>query len=314
MDTKRLQKLLQQHYTRSTWNQVLESVFASVHFLREPAPLPVTNPHIRAFHQTGVVRLADGKNIALFEALLDEDMHLLRNRVGVRNLMTRFINEVDNHGVLVVYDQGNANYRLTFVARESGFTAQGEWAVFETASKRFTYVLGSGETSRTAAERLALLAAKKDAAGLNDVIDAFSVERLSKEFFSRYKSHYQAYVDYLTTSNYRQAAFRGDEKAVRNFVKKLLGRIVFLHFLQKKGWMGATDAAYTNGDRRFMQRFWEISGKGETFYSQHLTRLFFDALNNNQRPDDAFTMPDGSTVKIPYLNGGLFDKDRDEPD
>lgn len=314
MIQKELQSLLQHHYDRATWNHILESVFASVHFLRDPAPLPVTNPHIAAFHQTGVVRLADGKNIALFEVVVDENIHLLRNRVGVRNLMTRFINEVDHHGVLVVYDQGNASYRLTFVARESGFNEQGEWAVFETASKRFTYVLGGGETCRTAAERLALLAAKKDSAGLHDVIDAFSVERLSKEFFTRYKSQYQAFVDYLTASNSRQVAFRGDDKAIRNFVKKLLGRIVFLHFLQKKGWLGATDDGYTTGDRQFMQRFWDTSGKGETFYTQHLTRLFFDALNTQQRDHDAFQMPDGSVVKIPYLNGGLFDKDRHEPE
>jgi len=309
-----LQKLLQQQYDRTTWHHVLESIFTSVYFFQKPAPMPITNSHVTESHQTGVVRLQDGKNIALFEVLLDEDVHLLRNRVGVRSLMTRFINEVDNQGVLVVYDQGTANYRLTFVARESGFNEQGEWATFETASKRFTYVLGEGETCRTAAGRLALLAAKKDAAGLDDVIEAFSVERLSKEFFARYKVHYQAFVDYLTTSNFRQSAFRGHEKAIRDFVKKLLGRIVFLHFLQKKGWMGATQDSYGDGEKHFMQCFWETSGKGENFYAVHLTRLFFEALNDNQREDDAFQMPDGSTVRIPYLNGGLFDKDRHEPD
>ncbi|GAK52757.1 DNA modification methylase [Candidatus Moduliflexus flocculans] len=312
MDTKQLQTHLQQKYDRDTWRRVLESVFASVYFLNTPAPFSLANSHVAECHQTGVIRLHDGKNIALFEARLDDGVHLLRNRVGVRNLMTRFIDETQTHGVLVVYDQGTANYRLTFVARESGITPQGEWVAFETASKRFTYVLGEGETCRTAAERLALLAAKKAAAGLSDVIDAFSVERLSKEFFSRYKTHYQAFVEYLTASNFRQSAFRGDDKAIRDFVKKLLGRIVFLHFLQKKGWLGATDDAYANGDRQFMQQFWNASGKRETFYAEHLRRLFFDALNNNRREQDAFTMPDGAVVKIPYLNGGLFDKDQIE--
>jgi Zn-dependent M28 family amino/carboxypeptidase len=41
--------------------------------------------------------------------------------------------------------------------------------------------------------------------------------------------------------------------------------------------------------------------------------LFFDALNN-ERPNDDFTMPDGEVVKIPYLNGGLFEKESEQYD
>ncbi len=314
MDKQQLQKLLQKRYNRNEWNSILEEIFPSVNLLKEPEKIEVSNKNVKSFHQTGLVRLNDGKNLAVFEVVLDEGINLLRNRVALRNLTTRYIDQANNHGVLVVYDQGKENYRFTFVSQESGFNEKGEWATFETASKRFTYVLGEGESCRTASERLAYLANKKNSAKIDDVIDAFSVERLSKEFFAKYKDHYQAFVDYLVASNFYKSAFDGDEKTIRDFVKKTLGRIVFLYFLQKKGWLGASDDTYSDGDNNFMQSFWDTSGKNETFYSLHLCRLFFNGLNATDREKDTFEMPNGKLVKVPYLNGGLFDKDKSEPD
>src|SRR5947209_891338 len=53
----------------------------------------------------------------------------------------------------------------------------------ETAPRRYTYILGPNESCRTAAERFAQLAAKHGEATLADIVDAFSVEKLNKEFF-----------------------------------------------------------------------------------------------------------------------------------
>ncbi|MBK8338769.1 MAG: hypothetical protein IPK99_01550 [Flavobacteriales bacterium] len=46
------------------------------------------------------------------------------------------------------------------------------------------------------------------------------------------------------------------------------------------------------------------------FYSDVLVPLFFNTLNN-ERPDDIYQMPDPNTVpvRVPFLNGGLFDRD-----
>lgn len=56
-----------------------------------------------------------------------------------------------------------------------------------------------------------------------------------------------------------------------------------------------------------MQLF-KSSGANDIFYPNWLTKLFFETLNS-ERIDDNFVMPDGRSVKIPYLNGGLFDKE-----
>mgnify|MGYP003838840015 CR=1 FL=1 len=51
-----------------------------------------------------------------------------------------------------------------------------------------------------------------------------------------------------------------------DFTKKLLGRIVFLHFLQKKGWMGCNPdfKDWQQGNKQFMQHFFEAAENKET--------------------------------------------------
>ena len=88
----------------------------------------------------------------------------------------------------------------------------------------------------------------------------------------------------------------------------MLGRIVFLYFVQKKGWLGASNTNYIDGLSDFIKQLFDKSGGDETFYSNWLSVLFFDTLNR-ERTNDDFKMPDGKTVKVPFLNGGLFDKE-----
>jgi len=82
---------------------------------------------------------------------------------------------------------------------------------------------------------------------------------------------------------------------------------VFLYFVQKKGWLGASNTNYTDGLGDFIKQLFNKSGGNEAFYGNCLTVLFFDTLNK-ERPNDDFKMPDGKILKVPFLNGGLFDK------
>ena len=92
-----------------------------------------------------------------------------------------------------------------------------------------------------------------------------------------------------------------------------MGRIVFLQFLQKKGWMGVpTDRNdWTGGDPYFMQHLYDYATEAqkEDFLDQVLEPLFFNCLNV-LRPDDVCdTNVKGiGTVKVPYLNGELFEQ------
>ncbi|MBK9093981.1 MAG: hypothetical protein IPM84_14660 [Anaerolineae bacterium] len=92
------------------------------------------------------------------------------------------------------------------------------------------------------------------------------------------------------------------------FAKKLLGQIVFLYFVQKKGWLGvAADQLWGSGPRDFVRRLYDRANGFvyDSFFNDVLEPLFYDALAL-QRAEDGFRFGD-RTVKIPFLNGGLFE-------
>lgn len=319
-----LREALSAPFDSARWRELLAEIFpGAVQFDRHPVSHPVPTDRIRGCREFGRVLLADGRGLVLLEIEIGDTIDLLRNRVELRNLVARFIDQDRAHGVLAVIRSGSSEYRLTFASRVSEFDAAAETFVQrETATRRFTYVLGHGHECHTASHRLSALAAKGATATLDDVVAAFNVEPVSNEFFARYKEHYTAFCAHLLASDAPARVFRIaldglDDKArdralkpVRDFVKKLLGRIVFLHFLQKKGWLGCPAARtdWREGDPRFLLSLFESCADRSRFHSRCLAPLFFDTLNNPHRPGHLFAVT-GS--RIPYLNGGLFERDFD---
>lgn len=265
--------------------------------------------------------------VALHEIEVTPNVDLLRNRVGLRRLVARNIDEVTAHAVLAFFVQpGETAYRLTYAARESVMNTT-TLAVErqETAARRFTYILGPGDARRTAALRLAGLAndRQRATASLESLTAAFAVESLNTEFFDYYRAHYEAFRDYLLGTDAPVRLFgipaadvtHADPKhrdralkPVRDFVKKLLGRIVFLHFLQKKGWLGcpATSTDWTHGDPVFLDNLFRQTPTADRFHSERLVPLFYDTLNRPDRTGDLFPV---TGTRVPYLNGGLFERD-----
>ena len=255
-----------------------------------------------------------GRTVELYEVILHDHKQVERSRVGIAALIKKQI--IGNNAVLVNFayeNPKNRSWRFSFVAHDAVFT-DGEMVQSETNPKRYTYVFGEAdETYRTALDRFYTLAHEYEIT-VDSLKDAFGVEAMSKAFFDEYRDiHYFGFVDYLSRSNFKQSTFSGSDKAIRDFVKKLLGRIVFLYFIQKKGWLGASNTKYNDGDKNFMSNFYKMAGAKESFYSTWLSKLFFETLNN-PRTNDAFEMPDGSSVKVPYLNGGLFEKESNKYD
>ena len=107
------------------------------------------------------------------------------------------------------------------------------------------------------------------------------------------------------------ADFEEPEKAVRDYVKKLMGRLVFIQFLQKKGWMGVPkDKNWGEGDKEFIQNLFRRTDNKDTFVDDVLEPLFRDI--NTDRAGYLVKSPEvhfGEEIKVPYLNGGLFEED-----
>ena len=87
-----------------------------------------------------------------------------------------------------------------------------------------------------------------------------------------------------------------------------MGRLVFLQFLQKKGWLGVpVNAKWGDGDREFIQHLFENTADKDTFVDNVLEPLFNDI--NSEREGDIASSAVGKDIRVPYLNGGLFEPD-----
>lgn len=126
--------------------------------------------------------------------------------------------------------------------------------------------------------------------------EAFDVEKLTKEFYRGYREIFEELQRVIKANN--PHSYFTDPNRLHQFSQRLLGRIMFLYFLQKKEFLGS--------DRNFLKTQYNKlrSDLEDTdFYNQVLEPLFFEMLNK-QRPN-----MDSPWGKIPYLNGGLFDRD-----
>ncbi len=253
----------------------------------------------------GNITLEDSTEITCYEIVLQPKVRIEQSKVAIQRYVRKLLTAGQAALVNFVSPQNKNVWRLTLVAKDSQLTDEG---IKEktTHAKRYTYLLGPSETCKTAAERFETLSIGNIT--FEALVNAFSVEKLSKAFFDEYTLHYKKFIEHLEKTAFKKSVFKGDEKAIRDFTKKLLGRIVFLYFVQKKGWLGASDKNYKDGDTNFMMNLFSKSGGNESFYSSWLTVLFFETLNK-ERNDDNFEMPNGKKVKIPFLNGGLFDKE-----
>ena len=284
-----LRQIFQQPFNEEGWQNMLRQYFHAAELKAERERINDTPDDEKGYY-LGALDTSDSYRIGLFYYQIQRG-NVARKRVGLRNLVKSFINpswgEFD--AALVVFDSGSV-WRLSFVCDIKGEN---------TAAKRFTYVFGESDNYyNTPVGRFDAL--QRNGISFENIKDAFSVERLTKDFFNGYKERYVKFLNHINE----------DTKENRDYVKKLMGRLVFLQFLQKKGWMGVpvNQQGWNGGDKFYLNHLIESYEGNDRLLSDVLEPLFFNTLNE-RRTNDLADSRLGENIKIPYLNGGLFDKD-----
>lgn len=313
-------RLFQSKFNLSKWQMLLQDYFHADKVRVSPEVLD-EDAEDRKGYFLGSMTTQDNYELGFFYYEM-EDGSVLRRKVGLRNLIRPYLG-YGFDAALAVFNDGT-NWRLSLIC---------DLKEDATSTKRFTYVFGDEKAFyKTPILRFESLRTKANE--FLEIKKAFSVEALSDDFFDEYRKQYAEFVKFLTGKEYVKkgnkwveqkteepdaqyfTSFKKDDKLVRDYIKKMMGRIVFLYFLQSKGWL-ARNLHYMH------DLFYDASDevKGD-FLDKVLEPMFFGLLNT--KPEDRSSAPlvNGVGVKyipnadeIPYLNGGLFQQEKiDEVD
>ncbi len=276
---------------------------------------PAFKDHIDGLRLIGQYEDPEGKKLHILEVRLKSDSKLERARAMQRNVIAKHLKDYWLDGALVAfYAPGSQSWRLSFVKIEYKFDKNGKTKEELTPPKRFSFLVGEDEPCHTAQKQLLPLIQETNSnPTLKQIEEAFSVERVTKEFFDRYKELFEMVIEELNRNRTFKNEAAKNHINTENFAKKLLGQIVFLYFLQKKGWLGVpAGKSWGEGDRCFLRHLFEdAKSKGKNFFNDYLEILFYDTLNNPRRntTDPSFSKP--FNCRIPFLNGGLFEPEYD---
>lgn len=176
-----------------------------------------------------------------------------------------------------------------------------------------------GSPARTTIEQLGELAFTIEELGLfgeppvtavtDKLSAAFDVEAVTRLFFTTYR-------DVFREAEGQISGISGDAR--RLFTQKLFNRLMFLVFLERKGWLSF------NGSRDHLRALWEDHRREKqtspdvNFYRDRLNLLFFSGLNTPHEVNVVGIRRDGFLQTrigdVPYLNGGLFEEDDEDRD
>ncbi|GKS56550.1 hypothetical protein YTPLAS18_00770 [Nitrospira sp.] len=273
--------------------------------------------HVSRFERLGTYTSPEGAKLDVLIVHLTNESKLERARTAIRNFVADHLRQRDNkEAALVAFvSPTEQQWRFSYVKMEYA-TVQKESGKIGvesrlTPARRFSYIVGKGESCHTAQARfLDLLQDTKDNPTLVHVEDAFSVEAVTKEFFTQYRKLFEdinAALENLAIKDKTiRDEFRKNHVNTVDFAKKLMGQIVFLYFLQKKGWLGVEKGKdWGTGPHNFLRQLADSKyGTYANFFNDILEPLFYDTLATD-RGHEAWCKT--FKCRIPFLNGGLFE-------
>jgi hypothetical protein len=120
----------------------------------------------------------------------------------------------------------------------------------------------------------------------------FDLERVTRRFYDRFKTEHDAFQKFVTGIP--------DAAMERWYVSVMLNRLMFIYFIQKKGFL--------DGDMNYLRNRLAASqrrGK-DRFYRDFLCPLFFEGFAKREQERSAAM--NELLGKVPYLNGGIFQR------
>lgn len=197
-------------------------------------------------------------------------------------------------GIFIFYDKA-ANFRFSLIyANYLG--KRRDWSAF----RRFTYFVSRGLTNKTFRVRMG----DSDFSMLKKIKEAFSVEPVTNRFFEEFRLYFEKTKKEFEKSNETICLWLKDRYSIEEYNEQInkfsytfLGRIIFIYFLQRKGWI-ENEANYL---RKLVEKKENL-----LLYFRFFQPLFFDVFAKKESERSGAIKRQYKNT--PYLNGGLFEK------
>jgi adenine-specific DNA-methyltransferase len=277
--------------------------------------------HVEKYRCIGTYTDPGGDKADVLVVKLKNEKALDRSRTMLRNFTADYLKKREEKDAAIVayYTDNLEDWRFSYIRmeykREKTETGKVRIVQDVTPARRYSFLVGKNEPNHTAQSQLIdILKDDINNPLLAKIEAAFSVESVTKQFYLDYCNHFEKLCEELTRIVNEDSKIAKEFKAqsieVDNFAKKLMGQIVFLYFLQKKGWLGVEKDVNGNfkkwgeGQKKFLRKLFQKKfGEYENFFNDMLEPLFYEALAT-KRSKDYFSQ---FNCKIPFLNGGLFE-------
>ncbi|MGE4169859.1 MAG: TaqI-like C-terminal specificity domain-containing protein [Candidatus Margulisiibacteriota bacterium] len=306
-------------YDETQFRGVVQQLFIDYESLDENAATGNHIPESFRDHIVSFKRLAkfmdpENREIDVLAVKLKTKGQLENARTLQRNFIARYLNgsrggQLKDAALVAFYTDQSNDWRFSLIKMDYVLDAEQQKVKKElTPARRYSFLVGQNEKTHTARKQLLPVLVSETETTLSELESAFNIETVTKEFFTQYKTLYlrlkEALDKHIEKDSVVQKEF--DSKGVKtgDFAKRLLGQIVFLYFLQKKGWLGvAKGQNWGSGPKEFLQHLYEQKSNYQNFFNDMLEPLFYEALAT-ERADHFYQR---FNSKIPFLNGGLFE-------
>lgn len=276
--------------------------------------------HVKQYKRIGKYTDPNGDAMDVLIVEVTDQYHLDHARTSLRNFVITHLDSFEKDYALVAFyshSDGGADWRFSFVKLEYK-TKVNEGKIKQekelTPAKRYSFLVGEHEKAHTAKKQLLpLLENIYNNPTIEELEGAFSIEAVTDEFFEQYKTLFVSLTEQFEQNHKLKTELAAAGIEIPRFTKKLLGQIVFLYFLQKKGWMGVPKVQkWGTGEKRFLQKlFDEAIENGKNFFGDFLQYLFYEALAHKHNDEGVQGYFAKLKCKVPFLNGGLFEADYD---
>ena len=267
---QKIEKILQSSYDITGYISLVNEIFAGFDFISPndfQKEYSNFSSHIEGITHIGNYKTADNKKIIILSVQLKRETYVENARSIQRSFAKKLIeNSNADAAFIAFYTDGDNKWRLSLVRLDYEIKLENSKLKTTeklTPAKRYSYLVGEAEPCHTAISRFSLLLTKSEAKSLtlNDLEDAFSVEKVTDEFFKLYCEKFHQLREHLENNDNFKIEAEQHNFTAAQFAKKLLGQIVFLYFLQKKGWLGVKAWPKTLTDKEYKKAYFARGSK-----------------------------------------------------